>query len=504
MMNKTWTPLLTSFCGHLQRQLRPRILMVPYVHCGSAGVASLYLPHQKRLIEVSTFFNEKKHPKALNIIFTLFFPKITSVVLSLYLFFPAGAYGTSYAPYGVQPTQQVPSGYPGGVSQAPPLPFTGQAQPSMPPRYGSAMGGYPQTYTIGPQGVMPPSPGHLPQKSSFKGMTETYPMGAQNWSQSVTSTLDVKGKKVTILGPFAGTKGKEGISKTFSLKGASDFKVQIDFWTLRSWDDEVLSVFFNQKSLAQFKFNNTKEFHYPKCTILEKDIPLTTPRWLSRKIRCTFEGSLKSDKMTIENQEVTDPNTPDNLTIGFGSNLNSPTSDEALGIEQIKIIPKNKGNDLGTVPRRINITVLSPYPVAGTPGIPGGQRPPLLPGSQNTPPPGFGVPSSPAPGRLSGAVDPQYYIPSMPPSSTGDLTAGFVTDGMARQGASKCAICQSPNPEVRNTEFCLKNCVVLPRQTILNMDRENDVTREENRRLKRQLEDYKRKLGTASSNPPIK
>lgn len=415
--------------------------------------------------------------------------------------YPYQQYPQSYPTY---PPTSIP---PGQTFEYPPQQFPAGYPPQQ-----SATGYPPQPfYTIQSQGMTQQPGMQFPQVNQlFKPIIETFPGSAQGWNDPKTTILDVKGNKVTVLGVFAGSQGKQALFKTFSLQGAHKFKVDVDFYFYKSWDGETLSVFFNDKAISQYKYSFQQPFSANKCKIVIDNIPFDTAYWPSRKVQCTYDGSFDNGKMTIEGQDVTNSSIPTSLKIGFGNNLDELPNNEGFALEQISITPIEEtappagalttDSNSSQIPRRINITVLSPYPVPMTPGAPISGSYPFMPGSlpQQAPTPA----SAPLPQKqlLSQEIEPQFYPPSSQPPIE-DRTAGFATDGITREGASKCAVCQSPNQDVRDTNFCLENCVTLPRQTILNMDRVNNETQQENERLKKELERYQ--TSTPEKKPPL-
>lgn len=234
-------------------------------------------------------------------------------------------------------------------------------QTQMPGYSVQSMGGYgQQSYTIGANGIPQSTALMAPQEPSFKEIINTFPTDVAGWSPSQTTTLNVNGKNVGVLGLFAGTGGQGSIFKNFSLAGIKDFSIDVDFYFVKSWDGEKFTIFFNNKPIGQYSYNWQAPFQGKNCKVLIDKIPLDAPQWPSRKIECTFKGSFENNKMTIDGQDVTDLNGPTNLKIGFGSTLDQGIDDEAFSIEQVKITPAKEDP---RVPRKINITVLSPYPV---------------------------------------------------------------------------------------------------------------------------------------------
>lgn len=70
-----------------------------------------------------------------------------------------------------------------------------------------------------------------------------------------------------------------------------------------------------------------------------------------------------------------------------------------------------------------------------------------------------------------------------------DTTISSVSEAISKEDSSKCAKCRLPNLTVQEINFCQTSCVYLDRETVINMDKQNDNLKKDYIELKRKYDD---------------
>jgi VCBS repeat-containing protein len=190
---------------------------------------------------------------------------------------------------------------------------------------------------------------------------EDFQSGATGWTNNLTETSNPF--LTRFLGRFSQDGGAQTVSKNFTLSGNQNYTVvEFDFYEIDSWDGETFRIFVNDtmifnSSISQGIFENPADgssgivsWTVQQLTASNTNFAFGT--WTDQSYRFT---------LTINNAAA------GNIRLGFGSTLDQGTTDEAWGIDNVKIfevddtgipgpmtIAENSAN--GTVVGRVTAT----------------------------------------------------------------------------------------------------------------------------------------------------
>ncbi|MCK5830891.1 MAG: tandem-95 repeat protein, partial [Methylococcales bacterium] len=162
--------------------------------------------------------------------------------------------------------------------------------------------------------------------------SENFEDGAEGWSNNTVT--ETNGNATDFLGQFGGTKGEEGISKTYDFgvsHAGEKVTIEFDMYEIDSWDDEQFNVFVNAKMVSSeymSHYNRTWSEHATDeqdgGTEIDNIGNTSDKYYLSHD-----ESHHYSFEATIDKNGQ--------VQLGFGSTLNGGINEESWGIDNIAI-----------------------------------------------------------------------------------------------------------------------------------------------------------------------
>lgn len=159
--------------------------------------------------------------------------------------------------------------------------------------------------------------------------SEDFEGGASGWNTN--STTDGGATFTEFLGRFGGTGGTEAISKTYGLSGLqTEVTIAFDFYEIDSWDFENFIIYVNGSAVFTNQFKHNRE-----------DFSASPSMDAVSLLFVGDDGNVNYGYGSFPDQgyryEFTVNTTDTNLSLGFGTTLNSVISDESWGIDNVYI-----------------------------------------------------------------------------------------------------------------------------------------------------------------------
>jgi len=170
-------------------------------------------------------------------------------------------------------------------------------------------------------------------------VAENFDAGVTGWTSNTTNTL--LGISGQYLGPY-GTGPSPSTQKTFSTGGSDGrtTRISFTFHRLDSWDGENFKVLVDGNVVLQQAFTmaqitttltGTSNFGFIKYDWSMKPVPGSFKNFYG------VAGWLDQSFDVVITATSTGGVPPASITLGFGSTLDQPASDEAFGIDDVKI-----------------------------------------------------------------------------------------------------------------------------------------------------------------------
>ncbi|HRQ60520.1 MAG TPA: cadherin-like domain-containing protein, partial [Alphaproteobacteria bacterium] len=171
--------------------------------------------------------------------------------------------------------------------------------------------------------------------------SEDFQSGATGWA--INTTTAGGSFLTTYLGPFSNDGGVQSNSKTYALSGTQDYTViEFDFYRIDSWDSEAFRIWINDTQVFSQNFTQSVQTvpdgssGVVSWTVTElitiNGHAAGTSNWNDQIFRFT---------MTIQNSAAA------SIKLGFGSLTNQGTSDEAWGVDNVKVYEADGGGTPG-------------------------------------------------------------------------------------------------------------------------------------------------------------
>jgi hypothetical protein len=167
---------------------------------------------------------------------------------------------------------------------------------------------------------------------------EDFELGATGWNNNLTTTSNPY--FTTFLGRFSQDGGLQTNFKTYTLSGNQDYAViTFDFYEIDSWDGENFQVFINDSQIFAGGFT-TSTFNQPadgSSGIVSYTIQELTAFNTNLGLSASFNDQMYRFTLTVNT-------TGTSVKLGFGSTLNQAATDEAWGIDNVRVFEVDDGN----------------------------------------------------------------------------------------------------------------------------------------------------------------
>ncbi|KIC49142.1 Hint domain-containing protein [Tateyamaria sp. ANG-S1] len=174
---------------------------------------------------------------------------------------------------------------------------------------------------------------------------DDFESGASGWSDNTAETDPNLG---TSLGRFGAGDGLVATERTFEL-GADTDEVQVEFdaLLLDSWDGEDFVITLNGEEvrIAHLAGDTSSPASQSFVGADGATYTIDFTNEQTGELGYTTGGSVSNSQDTIMNVVITITNPPEDLTIGFGSTLNSSIANESFAIDNFSIVRVDAAND---------------------------------------------------------------------------------------------------------------------------------------------------------------
>jgi hypothetical protein len=159
---------------------------------------------------------------------------------------------------------------------------------------------------------------------------ENFESGATGWTNNLTTAGGTNFS--SFLGRFANDGAGQTNAKTYTLTGTqSQAIIEFDFYRIDSWDTEALRIYINDAQIF------TQDFTMTATTIADGSSGIVS--WTVQELSTTSGnlGFTAGQNDQIFRFTLTVNSTASSVKLGFGSGLNQAVTDEAYGIDNVRV-----------------------------------------------------------------------------------------------------------------------------------------------------------------------